>query len=84
MTYLLSGLGTLVCRVRHSGALVHRPLTAPLGDADGLDIGDPTPSLQVGLGHFLRDDTETLDRPLADVRSRVGPSPGPRIAAALP
>ena len=66
MTYLLSGLGTLICQVRHSGALVHRPFTAPLGDADGLDIGDPTTSLQVGLGHFLRDDTEMLDWPLSE------------------
>jgi len=64
MTYLLSGLGTLLCRTR-SGALVHRPLTDPLGDAELLDIGDLTDALLVGQQHFLRDDAESLRFPIA-------------------
>jgi hypothetical protein len=64
MTYLLTGLGTLVCRRRADGALVHRPLDGAAGDADALDIGDVTHAMQVGLGHFLRDDDASLYFPL--------------------
>ena len=64
MTYLLTGLGTLVGRRRADGVLVHRPLGDPSGDADALDIGDVTAAVQVGLGHFLRDDDAALVFPL--------------------
>ncbi len=65
MTYLLSGLGTLLCQTRDSGALVHRPLTAALDDVDLLDIGDLTDTLLVGQHNFLRDDAESLHCTLA-------------------
>lgn len=65
MTYLLSGLGTLLCQTRAGGVLVHRALTAPLDDVELLDIGDVTDTLLVGQGNFLRDDAESLHYPLA-------------------
>ena len=75
MTYLLTGLGTLVCRTRDTGALVHRPLTSTLDGVDVLDIGNLTNALQVGLSHFLRDDAEALGLSLID-----GPLAGWTIA----
>ncbi len=64
MTYLLSGLGTLLCQSRDSGALVHRPLAFPLDDVDLLDIGDLTDTLLVGQRNFLCDNAESLRCPI--------------------
>ena len=55
MTFLLTSHGTLICRDRDSGMLVHRPLAAAMAAAETLDIGDLTSVLQVGMSHFLRD-----------------------------
>ena len=60
MTYLLTSHGTLLCRERASGNLVHRPIANALEDADILDIGDVTQALQVDFSHFLRDSEDAM------------------------
>ncbi len=68
MAYLLTGLGTLLCRKRSDGTWVHRSLheidgeapSLPSEDIDPLDIGDLAAILQVGQGHFLRNDDALL------------------------
>lgn len=75
MAYLLSGLGTLVCQRRDDGALVQRSLADSLDGVDLLDVGGPAESIQVGLGHFLRNDAALQRWPLSD-----GPLAGWTIA----
>lgn len=60
MTHLLTWHGTVLCRDRSRGAVVHRPLDGLFDDVDILDIGDPVTALQVDTGHFMRDDADAL------------------------
>lgn len=60
MTYLLSSHGTVVCRHRASGTLLHRPLAGWVDDAAVVDIGDITHFLHVDVGHLIRDDDDIM------------------------
>ncbi len=60
MTHLLTWHGTVLCRDRARGALIHRPLTGSFADSDILEIGDLNPVFQADIGHFLRDDADAL------------------------
>ncbi len=49
----------MVCRERTRGALVHRPLSSPILDADLLSLGD-IKELQPDIGNLLRNDFDSL------------------------
>jgi len=70
VTHLLTWYGTVLCRERSRGAVVHRPLGGSLDDVDLLDIGEVDAVLQADIGHLMRDDEDALrvvlnDGPLA-------------------
>jgi hypothetical protein len=54
MAFLLTWHGTLVCKLRHSGALVHRPLSPASDDVEPVVLDLPIEHLQPGFGHHLR------------------------------
>jgi len=54
MAYLLTWSGTLLCRHRHSGALLHRAIAPDMGDLEPIVLDLPTEQLQPGFGHHLR------------------------------
>jgi hypothetical protein len=54
MAFLLTWHGTLLCRHRESGALVHRPLSPLAGDAEPVALDLPIELMQPGFGHHLR------------------------------
>jgi hypothetical protein len=60
MSRLLSSHGTLLCRDRKTGALLHRKLTASLDDIDALEIDDASRMLGPNFGHYMRDDVSAL------------------------
>ncbi|WP_158928300.1 hypothetical protein [Acidisphaera sp. S103] len=60
MTHLLTWHGTVVCRERVRGALVHRSVTGPFDGVDVLEIGDLGKVLQADVGHLMRDDEDAL------------------------
>ena len=70
VNHLLTWYGTVLCRERSRGAVVHRPLGGSLDDVDLLDIGEVDAVLQADIGHLMRDDEDALrvvlnDGPLA-------------------
>ncbi|MFL5289089.1 MAG: hypothetical protein ACJ8AW_51090 [Rhodopila sp.] len=60
MNCLLSSYGTVVCRDRKTGALLHRPAITGLHEVDVLEIDDASRSLSANFGHFMRDDISAL------------------------
>jgi hypothetical protein len=60
MTHLLTFHGTVVCRERVRGTLVHRPLTGSFDGVDVLEIGDLNKLLQADVGNLMRDDDDAL------------------------
>jgi hypothetical protein len=54
MAFLLTWHGTLLCRHRPSGTLVHRPLLPAADDAEPVVLDVPIEQLQPGFGHHLR------------------------------
>jgi hypothetical protein len=54
MAFLLTWHGTLLCRHRPSGTLVHRPLLPAADDAEPVVLDMPIEQLQPGFGHHLR------------------------------
>jgi hypothetical protein len=60
MSRLLSSHGTLICRDRKSGVLLHRTLTANFDDVDVLEVDDALQVLSPNFGHYMRDDVSAL------------------------
>jgi hypothetical protein len=55
MAFLLTWHGTLLCKHRPSGALVHRPLSPTSDDVEPVVLDLPTEQLQLTFGHHLRE-----------------------------
>ena len=60
MAYLLTWHGTLVCRLRPSGVVVHRPLTSSFDDVEPVTVDLPADQLHIDLAHHLRAELPTL------------------------
>src|SRR3954452_4169754 len=60
MNCLLSSYGTVVCRDRRTGVLLHRRPTAGFDDVDVLEFDDLSRPLNTNFGHFMRDDALAL------------------------
>jgi hypothetical protein len=60
MICLLSSYGTVVCRDRRTGVLLHRRLTAGFDDVDVLEFDDASRPLNMNFGHFMRDNALAL------------------------
>ena len=54
MAYLLTWHGTLLCRHRQSGAVVHRPIASSFDDVEPVVLDLPADQLHVDLPHHLR------------------------------
>jgi hypothetical protein len=55
MAFLFTWHGTLRCRHRQSGALVHRPLLPASDDIEPVVLDLPIEQLQLSFGHHLRE-----------------------------
>ncbi|PPQ25790.1 hypothetical protein [Rhodopila globiformis] len=60
MSCLLSSHGTLLCRDRNTGILLHRKLTASFDNVDLLEVDDASRLLCPNFGHYMRDDVSVL------------------------
>ena len=60
MTFLLSQYGTLICRDRTHGRLVHKPIGTQPDDADPVDIGNLTAATRIGVAALVADTANAL------------------------
>ena len=92
MAFLLTWHGTLLCRHRESGALVHRPMSPAAGDADPVALDLPIELLQPGFSDHLRATLPELPVNLPGALQRSacggpvtsGPSPCSTMAPSCP